>query len=190
VEVVTDISEKELTIWEDFQIVQCRGCDSLSFRKDFRSTDEFGVGEERGGEILLGHEEIYPPRVVGRPIVDRFHLLPHEVKAIYLETHKALCSQQPVLTGIGIRALIETVCKERVIPGRNLAERIDGLVDAGVLTKSGAEILHKLRTMGNLAAHEVRPHSESELGMAFGVVDHLLLGVYILPSMSNSLPTT
>jgi hypothetical protein len=54
-------------------------------------------------------------------------------------------------------------------------------VGLGVLTQDGADILHKLRTLGNDAAHEVKPHSLQELGLAFDVVDHLLLGVYILP---------
>jgi hypothetical protein len=49
------------------------------------------------------------------------------------------------------------------------------------LTKDGADILHKLRTLGNDAAHEVKPHSLQELGLAFDVVDYLLLGVFILP---------
>jgi hypothetical protein len=89
--------------------------------------------------------------------------------------------QQEVLCGIGIRAIIETVCKDKSATGGDLYTKINSLIPIGVLTQDGADILHKLRTLGNNAAHEVKPHTPKELGLAFDVVDHLLLGVYILP---------
>lgn len=73
------------------------------------------------------------------------------------------------------------VCKDKNAAGGDLFAKINSLVVLGVLTKDGANILHKLRTLGNNAAHEVKPHTPKELGLAFDVVDHLLLGVYILP---------
>jgi hypothetical protein len=85
------------------------------------------------------------------------------------------------LAGIGIRAIVETVCKDKESSGRNLASKIDDLVTQGVLTRDGANILHKLRTLGNESAHEVTPHDNVQLGLALDVVDHLLTGVYILP---------
>ena len=88
---------------------------------------------------------------------------------------------QPVLSGIGIRALIETTTKERNANGKDLMEKINDLVTQGVLTKDGADILHKLRVLGNKAAHEVKPHSTDQLDLAMDVIEHLLKGVYILP---------
>jgi hypothetical protein len=44
-------------------------------------------------------------------------------------------NDQPVLTGIGIRALVETVCKDRKTKGKNLAEQIDDLVTIGALPR-------------------------------------------------------
>lgn len=64
--------------------------------------------------------------------------------------------------------------------------KIDYLVKQGVLTTEGATILHKIRTLGNNAAHEVKPHDYVELGLALDVIDHLLQGVYILPYHANS----
>jgi len=85
-----------------------------------------------------------------------------------------------VLSGIGIRALIETISKERNASGKDLMEKINDLVVQGVLTKDGADIFHKLRVLGNKAAHEVKPHSRDQLNLALDVVEHLLQGVYIL----------
>ena len=50
-----------------------------------------------------------------------------------------------------------------------------------ILTPVGADALHKLRTLGNKAAHEVEPHSIEQLNIAINVVEDLLRHVYILP---------
>ena len=90
-------------------------------------------------------------------------------------------NDQPVLAGVGVRALVETICDDKQAAGSSLANRIDSLVTLGVLTQDGATILHKIRTLGNSAAHEVKPHSTESLGVAMDVCEHLLEGVYVLP---------
>lgn len=171
---------------DHYQIVQCQGCKTISFRKAHTDSDDFI--EVDGETINPVREEIYPSRLAGRQKLNREDLLPHDVGRIYSETHAALCSKQPVLAGIGIRALIETVCKEKTAQGSNLEKKIDSLVSMGVLTPAGAEILHGLRILGNEAAHEVKPHSEQTLGTAMEVVEHLLKGVYILPAVAKRFP--
>ena len=103
------------------------------------------------------------------------------MKKIYEETLQALNIQSPVLTGIGLRALVETVCKAKDASGKNLRKKIDNLVEKQVLTPNGADTLHKIRTLGNDATHEVKPHNEKQLGLAMDVVEHLLKEVYIFP---------
>ncbi|WP_305800612.1 hypothetical protein, partial [Thiolapillus sp.] len=44
----------------------------------------------------------------------------------------------------------------------------------------------ELRTLGNEAAHEVKPHNNATLTLALDVIDHLLKGVYILPLLLSS----
>ena len=113
-------------------------------------------------------------------------MLPANVRRIYEETIGAMNNDQSVLAGIGIRALIETVCNDRKANGKNLMKRIDDLVKLGVLTAEGAAVLHKLRTLGNSAAHEVKPHTQAQLGLALDVVEHLLNGVYVLPAHAKT----
>ena len=171
---------------ESYQTVQCLGCRGFSFRKTFTSSLE--DTELVGQKFPKIHEELYPSRVAGRHRLEKAELLPEELSRIYSETHAALCNKQPVLAGIGIRALIETVCKEKESVGANLERKIDGLIAMGILTTDGAEILHGLRILGNEAAHEVKPHAEKTLGAAMEVVEHLLKGVYILPAIAKKLP--
>jgi hypothetical protein len=115
-------------------------------------------------------------------------LLPAGVHRIYNETHRALCEGLPVLTGIGIRAIVEAVCNEKGAAGKNLEQQIDSLKTMSLITPDGASILHSLRFMGNKAAHEVKPHTPEELATAFDVAEYLLKGVYVLPELGNKLP--
>jgi hypothetical protein len=39
----------------------------------------------------------------------------------------------------------------------------------------------RVGALGSAAAHEVKPHSDKQLGLAMDIVEHLLRDVYILP---------
>jgi hypothetical protein len=179
-----DAGEEFIFGWDDsYQIIQCQGCEFIIFRKTHMNSEDMGYvkGEDGWEPEYLTREELYPNPEETRVSLSDDHLLPENLYRIYSETLGALNSGSPVLTGIGIRAIIETVCKDKKATGRDLNDRINDLVGQGVLTTEGAEILHKLRVLGNAAAHEVKPHSSTQLGLAFDVVEHLLQGVYILP---------
>jgi Domain of unknown function (DUF4145) len=164
-----------------YQVVQCCGCKTVSFRQaSTNSEDIVQVGDHEWESAV--QESVYPSRIAGRKGlgVEVKHL-PATVRRIYDETQVALMSESPVLSGIGLRALLETVCKEKTAAGNDLFTKIDHLVSVHVLTPAGAAILHKIRTLGNAAAHEVKPHSDKQLGLAMDIVEHLLRDVYILP---------
>ena len=92
------------------QIVQCQGCKILSFRSDYDDSEQPNW-DDPGGPI--DHEELYPSRVAGRHKLEKDYLLPQKVRRIYNEAHTALSNRLLVLAGVGIRALIEAVCKEK-----------------------------------------------------------------------------
>lgn len=171
---------------ESYQIVRCRGCETVSFRLVSSNSEDFDYGAD-GYIDYLERKEVYPPRIAGRSKLKDDGLLPYEVEKIYQETHAALCMNLRILAAVGIRALVEAVCAEEEAQGETLEKKIDSLVGAGVLTTSGAEILHGLRFMGNAAAHEVKRHSLSDLGTAFDVAENLLQNVYILPEKASRL---
>lgn len=171
----------------EYQIIQCQGCETVSFRKTHTNSEDYspdGPGPEDWTNTL--YVDIYPNPEEGRRTIQDDHLLPSSLQRIYKETLKALNEGQAVLTGIGIRAIVETICKDKKAKGHDLLKKINDLVTQGVLTRDGADILHKLRTLGNKAAHEVKPHDNVQLGLAFDVIDHLLQGVYILPTHAKT----
>lgn len=174
--------------WEEYEVVQCQGCRTISFRQNWQSTEEFTWDEVAHDMDLDDHPQIFPPRVAGRHKLRGSARLNYFIRAIYDETHSALCNHMPVLAGAGIRALVEVVCKDKGAKGSNLEQRIDDLVTIGVLGRDGAEILHSLRIMGNQSLHEITPQSEEDLNTALDVAEHLLEGVYILPAQASALP--
>ncbi|WP_294058944.1 DUF4145 domain-containing protein [Thiolapillus sp.] len=163
-------------MWHDeHQIVQCQGCETISFRKTHNNSED-----------ITHIVDVYPNPEDGRDTIDYDYLLPSNLQLIYNETIKSINCGQAVLTGMGIRAIVETVCKNKNANGKDLCEKINDLVIQGVLTKKDADILHKLRTLGNEAAHEVKPHNNATLALALDVIDHLIKGVYILPLLLSS----
>ena len=162
--------------WLEYQIAKCLGCDTLCFRSVSKDSETYDPEEG-----LIETVRVFPePAKARHPIEDEL-TLPANLRRIYRETVNSLNLQQPVLAGIGIRAIIETVVKEQNATGKDLQKKIDSLVSTGVLTKAEASILHKLRVLGNKAAHEVKAHSPKELLLALDVIEHLLKAVYILP---------
>jgi hypothetical protein len=107
--------------------------------------------------------------------------LPSLIQVIYEETILAIENEQNVLAGIGVRALVETVCKDNEAAGDNLYQKIDSLREKAIVTPMGAEALHKLRVLGNSAAHEVKSHNRQQLYLALEIIEHMLDGTYIIP---------
>ena len=91
-----------------------------------------------------------------------------------------------MLTAIGIRAILEAVCKGKNAKGKELYKKIDYLIEKGILTenifsKNNLNIFHELRILGNYAAHEIKAENNDQISSALKVIEHLLQGLYILP---------
>ena len=166
--------------WESRnQIIQCLGCEVVSFRIVSIFSEDIDYGHN--GEMTLNETvKYYPGWSEGLKAINSY-LLPPKVQCIYKETILAIENEQNVLAGIGIRALIETICKDLDAKGKNLFEKIDNLKEKSILTKEGVETLHKLRVLGNDAAHEVKEHNKQQLLVAIQIIEHMLDGTYIIP---------
>ena len=170
--------------YTDYQIVQCQGCETVSFRVFSENSEDIDFSYEEDGNTVGSPVQavtLYPSRNEGRGVIKDDYLLPPKIQRIYKETINAFNNQQPVLGGMGIRALVESICKDKQAKGKDLFHKINDLVVIKVLTSDGATILHQIRTLGNDAAHEVKPHKFEQLSLAMDVCEHLLQGVYILP---------
>ena len=172
-------SEYEYRMDTIYQIVQCCGCHTVSFRKvvrDYESAypideNEWDVPEDIScfPSILKGHRE---PEDVWN--------LPDTVREIYTQSIQAIKDSSNILAGIGLRATIEAICNDRSITGRTLEKRIDSLAKGGLISQKDTERLHAIRFLGNDAAHEIKKVDARNLLIALRIIEHLLVNIYIL----------
>lgn len=160
----------------DHQIVKCLGCHTLGFRRV--------AEEDQDGHISVAQ---FPPPSPDVEFLRENWRLPRDVYRIHRETLTALTHQCRTLAGVGIRLLIELVCKEEGVKGRNLAERIDALAEKGVIAKASARVLHLLRDLGNEAAHDAKAYPLEQLVLAMDIVQTMLKNVYLHPHQAAAL---
>jgi len=165
------------------QTIQCLGCQTVSFRTV--STFSEDMEYDHDGPYHPETIKYYPGRVQGVKTLES-HLLPHTIQQIYKETVLSLENEQFILAGIGIRAIVETICKDLEAEGRDLYNKINALKDRSIVTQEGADTLHKLRVLGNSAAHEVKAHNSQQLELALQIIEHMLEGTYIIPARVES----
>lgn len=166
-----------------YQIIQCRGCESISFRDYFQDIENAWPNENDDWEVP---EEIklYPKRTYAHQSVD-IYLIPDIVRDIYKETIISIEDDALTLASLGLRGTIEAVCNEQKVPGKNLDTRINKLAALGLISSKDAERLHAIRFLGNDAAHDIKKPKISQVNVALGIVDHLIRSVYILELEAN-----
>ncbi len=170
---------------EVHRFARCAGCDAFTYAIESCSPEDWNP---HTGE-MDSTWKTYPRGQGERQAIEQIHDLPVKVRAVYKEVIGAMNAQLPVLAGVGLRALIEAVCRDQGINGGNLEALIGGLATNGILSKAQADILHTHRFLGNAAAHEVTPAQPRELVAALEIAENVLRTIYVLPSLSKQVKT-
>lgn len=166
------------------KLVKCLGCDNVSLR--IEDHDLFFTVQNNDGEWIPDITiKNYPKKLQNHKKIDHDYLIPQLVRNIYKEVLLTLQEDAKILSSLGLRACIESVCNHLEITGGNLAIRINKLSTAGYISKKDAERLHAIRFMGNDSAHEIKAPKVDSLKIALEIVEHLLKSVFILPEQAN-----
>jgi len=186
--------------WEEhkYQIIQCQGCDTVSFRKLYNDRQQEFYAEAHEEDPWT--QELFPSRMVNVLSTKTLYNTPTIIKKIYKETIDAFNNKQSILCSVGLRAIIEGICIETNISSgsvkdsagntrisKNLDGKIEGLSAKGILTKSNSEILHQLRFLGNEAVHMLSAPSEEELVIAINIIEHSIDNVFELQHKAKKL---
>lgn len=177
--------EDEYSWGQTHYFAVCAGCDAISYAIE---TWEENDWDPETGDVQSAWQT-YPRSEAQRQRMNDVFSLPPKVRQIYEEVIGAMNAQLPVLAGMGLRALIESICKDKNIAGGNLEELIGGLATGGILSTTQADILHAHRFLGNAAAHEITPAKPRELVAALEIAESVLRTIYILPGLSNEVKT-
>jgi hypothetical protein len=170
-----DIEEAGIISWDNYEVIQCRGCKDISFTHVSTNTEET---DEHGQ--LVPTTRLYPSRETREPIND-YYYFPAKVLRVYKETLTAISNRAKILAAVGLRAVVEGICEDKKCKGGNLETKINELVRQGALSNDQADFLHLQRFMRNDAAHEIEPPATSELEAALSIVENLLTTLYVLP---------
>jgi Domain of unknown function (DUF4145) len=170
----------------DYMIIQCNGCDETSFV--IRSIGGMFADEDS----QIGHfDENFPNGEYDFYVVllseEEQSTLPKTLKKLYKEVEGAFKKEANILAGVGLRMLVESICLERKIQGKNLKEKIKNLNSAGLISANEIPILDKLRLLGNFSAHEIKGFSNEMLEYALGIINHILKSIYVLPKINKKL---
>lgn len=162
----------------DYQVIQCAGCETVSFLKIFGDSDMYSTDDYTYGEYFTV-STVYPLYLEDAEELKDQHHLPDQIRQIYSDTIKAFTIGAFILTAGGLRAIIEAVCKHEKMSTGNLIDKINSLHQNGKLTVNEANRLHSIRFLGNDALHEMAPPTKEQLLLLLNIVNHLLANLFI-----------
>ncbi|MGB0879463.1 MAG: DUF4145 domain-containing protein [Polaribacter sp.] len=183
----------------DYEIIQCLGCDTISFRNCSTNSEDTNHKFIPIPTIL-----IYPRRGKDSLFTKHYFNVPFNLQRIYSETIDSYNNGNLILCGAGVRALVEGLCqKNGITEGNveitkkdgskekklrsNLQGKINGLHESGKLTTQHANILHEHRFLGNKAIHELSIPSKEDLNLAIEIVENVFDTLYEVPNKGMQL---
>ncbi len=166
-------------------VIQCRGCDCISFRRE--SVDDGSWEQDEEGNIVETPDiSIYPyPKEAVRFDLD--FSIPHEIRTIYRQSINCLNRRDFILAAAGFRCVVEAICNHMKIEGRTLESRINKLMQQGIITKNDRNRLHAIRFMGNDSVHLMKEHQESELMIVNDIIMGIINNLYIIQDKFDNL---
>lgn len=199
----TDLNEPDEGFFAHmhYQIIQCQGCKTVSFRQNEWCSEWGGGGDglDNGTQTTL-----YPKRSNKMRETKTYFDAPNEVRRVYRETIESFNNELTTLCAAGLRAIVEGICADKCISKgpveklqkdgakkikreKTLEGKIAGLAEKGILTNKHAEMLHEHRFMGNEAVHELEAPSLDELTHAIEIIEHTLDALYEMPDKAEIL---
>lgn len=196
--------DPETIDWSNnYQIIQCQGCDAISFRHVSWFSEyqgPLGLGEWSDGLSTW----LYPKRSDKTKPIKDYYNVPNTLRRIYRETLECFNNDALTLCAAGLRAIIEGICADqKIVDGPvqvikrdgstetkrkdNLEGKIAGLGEKGILTQKNATILHEHRFLGNEAIHKLSQPTPDELTIAMEIVEHILDALYEMPDKAEEL---
>lgn len=162
----------------NFLIIQCLGCETISFLEVYGDTEMIEQNEDGEPDYYFDNT-IYPFYLEKSDELEFLNFIPESIRSIYRETIAAFKSGSYILTSGGLRAIIEAICNHLKIKKVNLADRIDLLHNKGHLTLSESKRLHSIRFLGNDALHEIEKPKKEHLYILLDIINHLLANLFI-----------
>lgn len=180
--------ERQSAIRENhkYMVVQCEGCDEISFLERV-SGDRYTNPYDGPDYFDFNYPSSEYDTNVNLLSDEEKRDLPKLLVDLYQEVKSAFKEESNILAGVGLRMLVEAICVEQKITGKNLKEQIPKLHVAGLISANEIPILDKLREIGNFSAHTIKGFSIDKLNYALDIINHVLKSIYVLPTINKRL---
>lgn len=162
------------TGYKEFEIIQCQGCMEPRLKVEHYSSVDINYNTHEPNISV----ELYPAFNEQLPF-EHLYRLPEALSDMYTETLIAINSGCLTIAGIGIRGLVETICREEEISGHNLYEKVENLFIEGKISADNKSILHSIRELYNRSAHESFKPSIKQLRVSLDIIELLMKQLYI-----------
>ncbi|WP_165700672.1 DUF4145 domain-containing protein [Alienimonas californiensis] len=178
-----------------YQIVQCQGCESVTFRHSG------WFSEDR--EVVT---RLYPHRSEDNVQAKDFYNVPQKIRAVYQEAVDCFNQQMVILCAAGLRAVVDGICAEKGIKKgpvlvqqkdgsfssaqrSGLDGKIGGLAEKNFISSATAAALHEHRFLGNDAVHKLDAPGVHDLRIAIKLLENVMESLYEMPDMVEHLRT-
>ncbi len=167
-----------VTTW---RVLECTLCheptlleEEVMYVKDFY--------EEVPGELRLRIEPIKASESILFPRKTPLDGLPKEIQMRYLKALKVQ-DVEPSAFAVMIGRTLEAVCNHEQVPGSNLNEKINNLIQYDRIPTPLSEMAHQLRQIRNLGAHDAEDEvTKEDVPIIRDFIDALLEFLYIVPT--------
>lgn len=194
-EILIDIAESDFThnpidYYLNYRILRCINCNSITYQtKTLCSEDVYQVGYELNGDPIY-HEDatykVFPIRDEETAFSKEFEeILPSEIYKTYEEVIVALNNKMPLLTGLGLRTLLEQIVKY-FGDSDDLGQILNTFEKEGYISTKQRGLLDEIRYLGNDAAHRADSKSRKELIIHLKVLENLIQQLFVYYKLEST----
>jgi hypothetical protein len=192
---------------ETHYITKCLGCDTVAFLREYgdesmQHYNDYGETENYT-DIFVYPEEPIKVLDLREKLHDvkEFSNAPELIEMLYSQVVSSFNLKHYLLCAVGLRMIVEGVCKElKVSEGfllneqgirkldkqgnelvrTNLEGKINGLQANEIIVKKQADILHQIRELGNVSAHELEVPKRSTIKLGIEIIENMLHNIFDL----------
>jgi hypothetical protein len=173
--------DKEIEGEIEYSLWMCAGCETGVL--EIKESDSETYNEDDSAVCSI---RFFPKRMIQDLIPKRFKQLENRLQSIYNETIESFNAGSLILATAGLRILIEGVCDDKSIHGKNLKIKIDNLI-AILPNQKIIDALHYFRDTGNEAVHRLKAPKPQTLKLAISAIEDVLAFLYDLTHKASML---
>jgi hypothetical protein len=168
---------------ERYAILQCAGCQHISFAHYFFSPDDEVLPDDEidayspDGELVVD----FYPSPVSRKKPSWWYRLENKdelLSDLLNEIYRAVDGGQYRLAAMGIRALLEQVMVAKVGDLKTFDEKLDAFQEKGYISLIQRDTMENTLEVGHAAMHRGFKPTEEELSLALDIVETIIGAIY------------